>query len=309
MRKEEKELLLIPFILLILCFIFSLWKISITPMYVMYGSTSMNFTVYSNVTTAVSPPAAQGGPRAAREVIKKIEIVEYPEDLNATRGEVKLFSVTVKNTGNVRLTNVSVRLENTNFVTKTSPQTTELAENSTQTFLVRLEIPDNANLTEYTLTLKTIGDGIIDSKTIKLKIVSLAVKERISIGLEEVSTLMDRIWLEALEAGAEGYNETEVYEKLNEAKRNLRISQEYLLKDDYEKAEFYLEEAKMNLEEAVTKLAESKKPLVLYGTIEYKMILILILCIILAIVLLNYAALRERIEKTFQPSFLYKRKI
>jgi phosphopantetheine adenylyltransferase len=305
MRKLEEELLLIPFILLILAAMFCFWQIRITPFYVALGTTTLNFTVYnpnelkingqpcltdsecsSNIccdgtcrSFCISPGPIIGA------VTKSLAIVDYPKEVNVTRREIKLISVSVKNTGNAKLNNLSVSLENTTFIIKTSPSSAEVQPNSTQLFLVRIEIPNDAEFADYYIVIKAIGDSVSDKKTMKLTVlpeikeeITELRKERIQRGINDVSILTENLWAEAFKAKTEGYNVTEVFEYLNESKQNIKTAEDYLGKNDFDNAEFYLEEARVNLEEAVDKLAEK-------GVIETKIVYLNYMLIVFIIVL------------------------
>ncbi len=188
---------------------------------------------------------------------KGIEIVEYPREINVSQGEVKLFSVKVRNNGTESL-DAKILFE-TSFRTKISPLSLKLLPNSSQVFLIELRIPSNARLGEHRLTLKAVGDGCFDERIIKVNVFPRREeKDELKNEITELRKLIEKIWLEALEAGTKGYNITKVLDFLNKSKASVELSESFLESDDIENSKKYLEEGRIYLEKAVVELSRIK---------------------------------------------------
>jgi len=273
-----------------------LWNLTETHL---WDSSSKNITVVSII---IPPPGPPKGPTAPYEpslsTVRSIEIIEYPSEINASTKEIKLIPVRVKNTGNVLLDNVTLIVGGIPFSTKISPDNIELSSNFTQTFLLRIEIPEVTNFTEYSMFVKAVGDSVSDTKFIKLRITLVTEKERIKSEIDDLRNLIERIWEEALDLGLKGYNVTEVFDILNQAKENLRIAEDYFEKEDYDNSEKYLEIVRKNLEESVIKISQLILKVVIMPafTFEHTMIFVLLVGIIGGLIVFIIVQ-RKKLEK------------
>ncbi len=245
-----------------------------------------NMTVASKIIPPPSEPTPGPSRPAITPKVKSIEIIDYPKEINTTINEIKLIPVKVKNTGNVLLDNVTLIVGGIPFSTRISPDNIELPSNSTQIFLIRIEIPQVTNFTEYNMSVKAIGDSVSDTKFIKLRITSVTIQERIKSEIEDLRNLIEKIWEETIDLGMKGYNVTEVFDILNQAKENLRIAEDYFDEEDYDNSEEYLEIVRTKLEEAVVKISQLivKTVIMPAFTFQQKMIVTLLVGVILGLI-------------------------
>ena len=266
----------------------------------LFDTSSKNMTVASKI---IPPPS--GGPsapsRPVAPTVKSIEIIDYPSEINGTIGEIKLIPIKVKNTGNVLLNNVTLIIDGIPFFTKVSPDNIKLPSNSTQIFLIRITIPQEAKFTEYNMSVKAVGDSVSDTKFIKFRISAVTKQEMIKSEIEDLRNLIEKIWEETIDLGMKGYNVTDVFDILNQAKENLRIAEDYFEKEDYDNSEKYLENVRTKLEEAVVKISQLIVKIVIMPafTFQQKMIVILLLGVVLGLIAIIILQ-RKKLEKTQQ---------
>jgi len=216
-----------------------------------------------------------GGATGGVPVVKKeksLEILNYPNEVNISRGEKKLLGIEVKNTGEVSL-NVSLNAK-TYFPTKVSPEFSEMLPDYTKVFLVRVDAPDNAELGSYNLLIKISGDEISIERVIKLRVVpeSTGIDEDI----ENLRNLISKVWGEAVDAGTKGYNVTEVFNILKRSKENLESAENLKAQGYYENTTNYLNQARDYLEEAALRLGKLKVKEVPFFPLEYKIVLVIV---------------------------------
>jgi len=288
-----------------------------------WDSSSKNMTVASKI---VSPTPPSGPPSAPSRppvtpTVKSIEIIEYPPEINGTRGEMKMIPVKVKNTGNAALHDVKLIIKDLTFFTKISPDSLGLLSNTTQTFLVRLEIPKIADFKVYQFGVKAIGDNVSDTKTIKLRVMSRTLEDRIRSEIENLYQLIEINWKDLLELQTEGYNVTHIFETLDEARENLVIAEGYFEIGKYEDSERYLEYTRSKLEEVAIQISrvKSKRIILPAFTFEQGIIILILISVVIVLVVIIiiqrkkifraqeavWAGLREKWKKPTNYTHLY----
>ncbi|MCD6477758.1 MAG: hypothetical protein J7K87_02020 [Candidatus Aenigmarchaeota archaeon] len=226
------------------------------------------------------------------EIKKSLKIVNYPNEVNISKGEKKLIGIEIKNDGEVSL-NVSLNTK-TNFPTKVSPEFSEMLPGSTKVFLVRVNVPEDAELGNYDLLIRVSGDGISLERIINLRVVSET--GGLEEDIENLKSLIDKIWEETVEAGTKGYNVTEVFNILKKSKESLEKAEDLKTRGYYENVTYYLNQTRTYLEKAAMKLGEMKIREIPVFPLKYKIILIVVVIGAIVLVIL----FRKRFRRTLK---------
>ncbi|MCK5476776.1 MAG: hypothetical protein KAI55_02560 [Candidatus Aenigmarchaeota archaeon] len=236
-------------------------------------------------------------------LIAKIEIVNYPKQLNITRGGSKLFSITIENTGEVTLKDIQILLK-TNFLVKISPsKSDEMKPKERRIFLIELQIPEEAESKQHILILKANSYEITTEKIIILDVLEELSEEEIELKnvtlkrqINDLNDLINNVWDEALRAGLEGKNVTIVFELLKGAKESLTRAEIYLEDGDYNKTEEEILKSKKFLEDAVIEFSKLKYPKLKCPIIDVSFMSICLIWWIVIVILLSVTVvlLKER---------------
>ncbi len=239
--------------------------------------------------------SSSGGvlPRPETDDILRIEIIKYPLEIKATQGDSKLFSVTVKNTGNITLKNIRLYIGGL-FPTKISPvEIEEMEPGSRKLYLVEINVSEDTEPGNYTLLLKAISDETSADKTTTLIVLKKADKpqekltnEELRRALDELKQMIDIVWDEAVRTGLKGKNVTKVFEILKETKESYALAEVYFGEKDYDRTWTQIGKTKKLLEEAVKELSRLKFPKLICPIINHSFLSICVLWWILILVLL-----------------------
>jgi uncharacterized membrane protein len=195
-------------------------------------------------------------------LVKDLEIIDYPYRVNATRGETKLLTVEVRNTGTANLTNASLQIFG-NFPYQVTPSSAEIPPGMSKLFLASVSIPADAAYGEYNLLTVASDGNISDSKIIKLDVIEVVavveVNETLLARLEELRTLHSRIMNLTGIAERMSYNVSEVYLTLDQMEQVLDDAEDHLNAGDYSSAGDKMDDAKDLAESALELLSKLKK--------------------------------------------------
>jgi hypothetical protein len=261
-----------------------------------------------NIITPSVParPVPTPAPVVAEEVgIPKIGL-EYPEKVNITQGESKLFSILVKNIGNVSLNNIKFYISTTSLVEiEINPkQVFKLLPKESAIFLISVDVPETTPVGEYPFDFVATSDETKEERSIKLQIISLlpSIEEGIYETILNYEYIISEIQSEIDSAVLKGIDVKIPQDTLDKAKIGLEIAKGYYQQGKYEDAKNKLAEVKKYLEDAVYQLAVAgiKVQLPAFSPI---MIIIIILFIGL-ILLLSLLFLKKIKGKEKRPKLL-----
>lgn len=206
--------------------------------------------------TGGTTPTTGGFPPSVRD----LEIVNFPGRVNASQGETRLVGIQVKNTGDVRLTEVSVSVGGP-FNVRVSPGTAEILVGFTKTFIANIDVPADAEMDTYSFIVIASGGGVSDTKTLEVDVIPVReedVEENLRQTIQEMRELVNSIWGEAVKLGTEGYDMSEVFSALQNATRKLNNAEGSIDLGNYPSARIELNNMRSFAEEAVNQMAQLK---------------------------------------------------
>jgi hypothetical protein len=256
--------------------------------------------------SAPARPPLTPAPAVAEEVgIPKIGL-EYPEKVNITQGESKLFSILVKNIGNVSLNNIKFYISTTNLVEiEINPkQVFKLLPKESAIFLISVDVPEKTPVGEYPFDFVVTSDETKEERSIKLQIISLlpSIEEGVYETILNYEYIISEIQSEIDSAVLKGIDVKIPQDTLDKAKIGLEIAKGYYQQGKYEDAKNKLAEVKKYLEDAVYQLAVAGIKIQLPAFTPV-MIIIIILFIGL-IILLSLLFLKKIKGKEKRPKLL-----
>jgi hypothetical protein len=201
-------------------------------------------------------PSTGGFPPSVRD----LEIVNFVNKINATRGGTKLVGINVENTGDVRLSEVSVSMGGP-FNTRVSPESAEILAGFTKIFLVSIDVPADAELGTTNFIVIASGGGVSDTKNLEVEVLPLRdadVEENLRDTINEMRQLIDSIWGEAVRLGTEGYDMETVFATLQNATRRINNAEGSVDLGNYPSARLELGNVRNFAENAVNQMAELK---------------------------------------------------
>jgi flagellar basal body-associated protein FliL len=265
----------------------------------------------SSPSQVIIPPAPIPAPRAPIPTVTEEAGVpdidlKYPETVNITQGESKLFSILAKNIGNVSLNNLRLYISTTNLITiEINPKSVfKLSPNESAIFLISVNVPKTIPLGKYPFDFVMISDEIRKAKSIELQIVSAFP----SIGEEVYGTILNYEYIiseiqnEIDSAVLKGIDVKIPQDTLNRAKLGLELAKDYYKQGKSEDAKSKLAEVKKYLEDAVYQLAVAGIKVQLPA---FTPIIIIVIILFVGIILALFLFLLKRIkEKEKRPKLL-----
>lgn len=194
-------------------------------------------------------------------------IEKFSPNISVARNSIKTELVTVRNTGSLELSNVTLMLVGfpLTWFNITPSNYFSLAPNATAVFAITFNIPKEASVGNYTATLVATSNLISDTKQVNL-IVYRSLKELLE---EEISKLEDelaQLVIDTKIAEKEGKDVSVVKDMVNSIKSEILKARENLNRENYEGAIKNVENAKILLERAkdlLSKLAVKAKAIII----------------------------------------------
>ncbi|MGC8812216.1 MAG: NEW3 domain-containing protein [Candidatus Aenigmatarchaeota archaeon] len=237
--------------------------------------------------------------------IPRMEI-EYPENLTIAQGESKLFSVLVKNTGQVSLKSIRFSISTlSSFATEINPKEVfKLSPNETAVFLVLLTVPSQTSPGSYPFDFEVITDKIKEGRRINVQVVSALppLEEEVRELIEYYEYLISEVQTQIDTAASKGIDVSNAQSSLDKAKIALEIAKNYYSLGKYPDAKKKLDEVRDFLQDAVFQLSIAQIP-VYYPAFPF-LPLILLLIIILVIILVLVIVKKRKKEELKRPKLL-----
>ena len=180
-----------------------------------------------------------------------ILIEKFNPNISLARNSIKTELVTVRNTGSVELSNVTLMLIGfpITWFNITPSNYFSLAPNASVVFAITFNIPKEASIGNHTATLVASSNLISDSKQVNL-VIYRSLKELLE---EEISKLEDdlaQLVIDTKIAEKEGKDVSIVKDMINSIRSEILKARDNLNKENYEEAIKNVENAKILLERA-----------------------------------------------------------
>lgn len=221
-----------------------------------------SFLVYTDpttTTTTTSPPAP--APTTPRPEGMPNQTLEYPERVSVVQGESRSFDITVTNTGERDLRDVTfyISLSNVLDVDINPKILSVLSQDRSQTFVITIEAPNGTTPGEYTLefdfvTQVTKKDGRIFVDVLESNV---SVIDYLSDVLLNYRFLLDKLESEIYIAYLDGQDMDSANQSLSLAKESLDLAEGLYESGDWEACGDELKKTQTYIEEAVFKMASS----------------------------------------------------
>ncbi|MFH8087071.1 MAG: NEW3 domain-containing protein, partial [Candidatus Aenigmatarchaeota archaeon] len=220
-----------------------------------------------------------------------ISIINYNSNISLIRGTKKTESVTVKNTGIVDLTNVTVFLVGipTTWFTVVPDFVSALPPENSSVFLINFDVPKNALPGEYRVILTAVSGVVSDQKTITITVYE-SLEELLKAEIEKLKEDVKALEGEISIAEKEGKNVSSVLVYLKEIKTQIEQAEINLANNRTEEAIENIATAKGLIEKAREILLRLKPPVVEVFVLPYWLILLIVViiaCLIIAIILIR----------------------
>ncbi|MEM7825369.1 MAG: NEW3 domain-containing protein [Candidatus Aenigmatarchaeota archaeon] len=241
------------------------------------------------------------GPPAPTEIIEtgvpRMEIV-YPENITIAQGESKLFSIIVKNTGQVSLKNMRLSVSTlSSFEFEITPKEIfKVSPNETAIFLVLLTIPNRTYPGTYPFDFEVITDKMKEGRKISIEVVSILplLEEELKETIIYYEYLISEIQTQIDNAALKGIDVSQAQDSLDEAKKSLEIAKSYYDLGKYLDAKRKLDEVRDHLQDAVYKLSLALIPIYYPAFPWIPLILLLIIILIILIILVRRKKKEEK---------------
>ncbi len=190
-----------------------------------------------------------------------VSIVDAPSVFNLVRGRPTFESVTVANTGDLQLENISLDVIGLPpaWVSTTPSSVDTLSREETETFALELDPPEDAPLQSYNGTLLAVASQASDRQAFEAEVFeSLAEKIRADIERLEQQVTVLRERSDALDAA--GVDVSGVRELIGEVETLLQDAREKLENDNPQGAVQDVEDADSLLQDAEQQLEKLEQP-------------------------------------------------
>ncbi|MCD6398740.1 MAG: hypothetical protein J7L08_02360, partial [Candidatus Aenigmarchaeota archaeon] len=247
----------------------------------------------AETTTTISGGGGGGGPSGAaiaEEEISKIEIINYPKEVEIEKGWSGYAILDVNNTGNIDLNNIEIGVDGIEkdwF--EVSGKISKMSPGEVRNFTIKFQIPNYVKSGNYDANFTVVSDEGTDKKSFVLRIFETK-KELIYYQIQSLKSRLDKLDNMVILGEKENKDMTEVKGTLDEVRRNIRIAEEYLDSKMYEKSRERIRVTNDLLDQAELQIKTAKKYfLPIFGPlgIQYQL-LILTIILILSLILIIY---------------------
>jgi hypothetical protein len=228
--------------------------------FLVYYSGTEKAGAYSIFTTqpALPAPTLPAMPTAAvvKVGVPKIEIIEWTREIEIERGWIGFLLATVKNTGEVDLSNITISIKGIDPSWVELPEKFDLKVGENKSISIKFAVPINAisgnyegNITVYSLDAK-------DEKKFLLRVFA-SKAELIYYQIQTLKQKLDELTNKTLQSEKEGKDVRIVKEMLDIARDKIALAEKYLDKKMYDDAsdtirivKNYLDKAEFELQVA-----------------------------------------------------------
>ncbi len=265
------------------------------------------FTVTEAVTTTTSP-AAGGGvtPTTIAKEITKIDIIDYPKEVEVERGWMKYANLKVNNTGSTVLNNIKLSIEGvpSDWLEITPEQIKYLMHDAYENFSLRLAVPVTAKPGNYPINL-TVTSKATTSVSSIIRVFS-SNAELILFNLETIRNRLSELENATLKAERAGRNVTAIMNMLYEIKDMIRIAEKYTVMNDYDTALAMIRTIKDMLDRAGTELEISQ--IIVSRPLETSYLLLIIIIIVILIVVIYWLNKRMKLFEKSMKQYIFETK-
>jgi len=180
-----------------------------------------------------------------------ISIINYRELVELAQGWNTSFTVTVKNTGETTLENLTLTLFGVlqDWYQVRPESLIELEPDNTSVFLVEFNIPKDTNLGEYDILLSVSSNTVFDKKTMKLKIYS-SIDSLLRKQIDDLSFDLEKLKTEIEVSRKAGKDVSEVTLFLGEIENQIKSAEQNLANKRYDDSLRNIASAKNLIERA-----------------------------------------------------------
>ncbi len=233
----------------------------------------------------------------------KIEIINYPDEIEIQKGWFGHAKIIVKNTGSEKLNNVKLFIENLNSSWfEFSDEVKSIDPGGSANFTIKFFIPESAESGNYNGTFHVVAENTEDNKSFILRIYS-SEYELVYYQLQTISEHLEKIEEETQKYEKEGKNVETVKEILENAKTEIAIARGYLNSKIFSKAKNKIENVEILLERAriELRLAKPKEQTNYFEPSNYYLLVIILIFGIGAFYLFKVVHLNiKRITSNFE---------
>jgi len=214
-------------------------------------------TFLPTTTTTTLPYVPPTYPQIIVQPLPKLEIVDWTKELEIERGWIGFLLVTVKNSGNVDLSNIFINIQGVDPSWFELPKSFDLKVGENQSFSIRFAIPMNAKSGNYDgkIIVSSLETG--DEKSFVLRVFASRA-ELIYYQILSLKKRLQEIENKMLIAEKEGKDTAKVKELLDDARDKLMIAERYLNEKLYDDAKEMTEMAREYLDKAEYELQIAK---------------------------------------------------
>lgn len=267
-------------------------------------------TTTSDTTTTVEPSAPSFFPTLPPTYLYSTPRIdaEYPEMVEIARGDSYLVFIRAVNRGNINLSSVKLYVSTADiFAIDINPKVVNILETGeSKLFLISIEVPVDTPSGDYPLDFEVTSDYARrrGSLTIAVKGINITDSE-LENRIINYKLLIYEIEGEISSAIHKGLDVSKAVDKLNNAKEELRLAEEYLKEGEHEKSFDALINTKRGIEGAVFELAHSM--FFFYIAPPFDMFLFFLMLILFVFILFLYLFYRRRKKKETERPRMLKR--
>jgi hypothetical protein len=240
--------------------------------------------VYGPGAPGETPPTGPGITPPVVETGKTEMTLEYPKEVNVSRGQSATLYMIVSNTGNRTLRSIRF-LGSAPFPFVIDPTViSKLSPGFTGIFIISINIPIDIDEGSHNLNFNVYSDRTNMTGEIKINVQEISIKDEVWQTILNYRYLIERINGAMELAELEGKNVSEVRRILNEARGELKVAETLYFQSKYYEAKEQLKIVKERLVEAVRLLALLDIPLIpILLPVYISMIVILIVSVLIVI--------------------------
>jgi hypothetical protein len=247
------------------------------------------------------PTGAAPVPTPTEKILASVLISRYSSNISLARGFTSIESVTVKNVGQVDLSNVSLFLLGipTTWFNITPETYKVLPKEESAVFLINFNIPRNVKAGEYGITLIATSGVVSDQKTATLTVFE-SMEELLKQEIKRLKEDLQNLQVDIKVAEREGKDVSSVSIIVNEIKSQIDSAEENIENKKTEEALANISSAK-NLIERARDLLNKLEVIRARGFIIPLWWLILILVILIGVGSISVILLKKKKVPTLRP--------
>lgn len=222
-------------------------------------------------------PPAPAAAAVAKERKDEIEIISYPKEVEIEKGWSGYAILDVNNSGDFTLNNIRPGIEGIDERWYELPEKIEyLNTGETGNFTIKFEVPKTAESGNYHGNFTVISDEDSDKKSFVLRVFK-SERELVYYKIQTLKNRLEKLEGMLIEAENENKDVTEAKELLDESRGNIRIAEEYLDSQMYDKVKNKVRITRDLLDKAEIEIKTAKKYFIpLFGpmAIQYQLLIV-----------------------------------